>query len=156
MHNHPPNEAGDVYHANVAITLKVIPVFRCETTTESSFFLQRSLHYIMELMRASACTFMCLWRESLADSSDSHLPCGSCSAARDWKAALSEKRGVRWVTPLFGEVKVVWRWLLSQTYGSTRGRKEGHPRKTTLLPYKGHSWADAAQIKPPPHRSIPQ
>lgn len=71
-------------------------------------------------------------------------------------AALSEKRGVRWVTPLFGEVKVVWRWLLSQTYGSTRGRKEGHPHKTTLLPYKGHSWADAAQIKPPPHHPIPQ
>lgn len=81
----------------------------------------------MELMCASACAFLCLQRESLADPSDKPSAPWELLGSARLDAALSEKRGVRWVTPLFGEVKVAWRWPLSQTYGSTRGRKEGHP-----------------------------
>lgn len=56
-------------------------------------------------------------------------------------AALQEKRGVRWVSSLFGEGKVVSCWLLSQTYVCKEGKwmGVGQLQRPTLLSYKGHS-----------------
>lgn len=63
----------------------------------------------------------------------------------------AEKQGVRWVTFSCEGGKVEWCWLLSQTYGCARGKWMGVGllQRPTLLSYKEHAWADAAQSKPP-------
>lgn len=92
-------------------------VFQSETQLSVPFILHTfpSLHH-----GAGGCwvvAYVCV-RESQADFVRQTSALWDLFSSMRLATTLQEKRGVRWATSLFGEVKVMWCWELSQAYWS--------------------------------------
>lgn len=151
MHNHSPNEAGEAYRANVAISLKVIPVFSARNYNREQLF-PATLTSLPHGANVRVCVriFVSSEGESSRSVRQAICPVGAARQRAIGRCAFRKARGEVGHPIIWGGKGRVALAALSNIW-EHEGEKGGPPpHKTTLLPYKGHSRADAAQIKPPP------
>lgn len=157
MHNHSPNEAGEAYRANVAISLKVIPVFSAQNYNWEQLF-PATLTPLPHGANVRVCVriFVSSEGESSGSVRQAICPVGAARQRAIGCCAFRKARGEVGHPIIWGGKGRVALAALSNIW-EHEGEKGGPPpTRQHCCHTKGTPGLTQHKLNPHPRRSIPQ